>query len=586
MSSDQKIAEGFNSFFSSVISDLNLHQNNDILVDTKEIEDPILKAIIKFSKHPSILKINNLKKECFSFEIVSIEAIESEILNLNISKSCQDSDIPTKIIKENADMFGNILFHNFNGCLIDSIFPDIFKLADIVPIFKKGDRTLKENYRPISILSNLSKIYEKFLYNQISCFFENILSKYQCGFRKGISVQHCLLLMTERWKKSVDAGNAFGAMLTDLSKAFDCVVHDLLIAKLHAYGFDKSSLKLIHSYLTNRKQRVKINSSYSSWSRVLSGVPQGSILGPLFFNIYICDMFLHLDGIDIAAYADDNTPYINGACCEAVTNNLVKSVSIMNDWFNANYMKLNSDKCHLILSNKSDCTCVAKIGNDEILPSTNEKLLGVYIDNKLTFETHIKKMCSKARIKLNALSRISHYLDFHKKKLLMKAFIQSQFNYCPLLWMLHSRKQEHSINKIHERALRITYSDNNSSFEDLLEKDKSVTIHQKNLQYLATEMYKVKNKISPQIMEDVFEIRELPSYNLRNPSEFIRRAKNSVKYGEKSLSFLAPIIWDLIPCSLKNLDSLDSFKRAIKSWTTDDCPCHLCRVYLDQVGYI
>ena len=193
-------------------------------------------------------------------------------------------------------------------------------------------------------------------------------------------------------------------MLTDLSKAFDCVVHDLLIAKLHAYGFDLPSLKLINSYLSDRKQRVKIGSSYSSWNKVDCGIPQGSILGPLFFNIYICDMFLFLENNNIAAYADDNTPYAFGSNCESVTNSVVKPVNGMKTWFKFNYMKLNSDKCHLILSNLSDHSCVAKIDSDEIYPSATEKLLGVEIDSGLTFENHIKAMCSKANIKSKALS--------------------------------------------------------------------------------------------------------------------------------------------------------------------------------------
>ena len=119
----------------------------------------------------------------------------------------------------------------------------------------------KENYRPISILPNISKVYERCLYDQISKYFETRFSKFQCGFRKGYSAQHCLLAMIEKWKTAVDNGGVFAALLTDLSKAFDCIPHDLIIAKLAAYGFDTNALKLIHNYLSNRKQRVKVNSA-------------------------------------------------------------------------------------------------------------------------------------------------------------------------------------------------------------------------------------------------------------------------------------------------------------------------------------
>ena len=159
----------------------------------------------------------------------------------------------------------------------------------------------------MSFLPNLSKIFEKCMFEQMSQFFENIFSKYQCGFRKGFSTQQCLLAMLEKWKRSVDNSKMFGALLTDLSKAFDCLDHELLIAKLNAYGFSLTALKLVHNYLSNRKQRTKINSTYSSLLEIIFGVPQGSILGPLLFNIFLIDLFFIIEDTDIASYADDNT---------------------------------------------------------------------------------------------------------------------------------------------------------------------------------------------------------------------------------------------------------------------------------------
>ena len=138
-----------------------------------------------------------------------------------------------------------------------------------------------------------------------------------------------MITLIEKWKKSVDNGGAFGALFTDLFKTFDCLSHELLIAKLDAYGFNKNALKLVNSYLSNRKQRVKINNKYSSWSEILFGVPQGSILGPLLFNIFICDMFYFLEDFDIANYADDSTPYNADKNVEFVVNNLKHSWSIL-----------------------------------------------------------------------------------------------------------------------------------------------------------------------------------------------------------------------------------------------------------------
>ena len=145
---------------------------------------------------------------------------------------------------------------------------------------------MKENFRPVSILPTLSKFFGKCMFTQMSSYFDNFFSNQQCGFRKGYSTQHCLLVMLETWKRSVDKGKVFGALLTDLWKAFDCLDHELLTAKLNAYGFSLPALRLINDYLSNRKQRTKIENTYSTWLDIIFGVPQGSILGPLLFNVF------------------------------------------------------------------------------------------------------------------------------------------------------------------------------------------------------------------------------------------------------------------------------------------------------------
>ena len=200
--------------------------------------------------------------------------------------------------------------------------------------------------------------------------------------------------MLEKWKRAVNNRKVFGILLTNLSKAFDCHSHELLLAKLHAYCFSISALRLINAYLANRKQRTKINSSYNSWEEILFGAPQGSILRPLLFNIFLCDMFFELSQTDFASYPDDNTPY-------AEANNIDEVITILeNDsiqlfkWFSDNQMKASKDKCHLVISNNEKVSM--KIDNIELENTSSEKLLGIIIESKLIFKEHLEEIIIKS----------------------------------------------------------------------------------------------------------------------------------------------------------------------------------------------
>ena len=222
------------------------------------------------------------------------------------------------------------------------------------------------------------------------------------------------------------------------------------------------------------------------WHDILTGVPQGSILGPLLFNIYLCDLFLFLKGSDIANYADDNTPFSCQNDPKNVITELEQASSTLLTCCLNNGMKANQDKYDIFYTQQMMMcrNCQLEIKNSE-----KEKLLGVTIDNKLTFEPHVKNLCNKVSQKLNALARVSHYINFEQRRTIMKAFITSQFGYFPLVWMFHTRKSNNRINRLHERSLRLTYNDCESSFQDIFVKDKSVCIHHRNLQVLATLYY-------------------------------------------------------------------------------------------------
>ena len=282
--------------------------------------------------------------------------------------------------------------------------------------------------------------------------------------------------------------------LADVSKAFDCIPHDLIIAKLEAYGFHIDALKLIDDYLSNRKQRVKVNDAYSSWKDIFYGVPQRSILSPLLFNINLCDLFCFLEDLDIASYAVDTKKK------ESVIRALETSSSLLFGWFNNNFMKANSDKSHLIMICAEATTAV--IDGLPIDSGKTEVLLGITIDHELKFDDHVNRLCKKA------FARIVPFMTVSKKRIIMKSFIESQFEYCPLMWIFHGRGLNNKINRIHERALRITYNDKSSSYGQLLTKDRSVTIHHRNIRALAIEIHKVIQGISPPLLNEVFVPRQ------------------------------------------------------------------------------
>ena len=255
------------------------------------------------------------------------------------------------------------------------------------------------------------------------------------------------------------------SLLTGLSKAFDCIDRELLIVKLEAYGFDHESLTYIYSYLLNRKQRTKINGYFSTWTDINHGVPQGSILGPLLFNIYINDIFWFIPDSDMANFADDNTPYAIEKTIDPLLQNLVRDTSTLAKWFGDNYFKTNPDKCHLLVCKHTKEVSII-LENVIIDSSDSVKLLGITIDKKLNFNEHVSKLCKNVITKLHALARVSKFMCQDKLRLLLKSFIESQFSYCPLVWMFHSRTLNNRINKLHERGLRLVYNDSHLTFEN------------------------------------------------------------------------------------------------------------------------
>ena len=310
----------------------------------------------------------------------------------------------------------------------------------------------------------------------------------------------------------------------------------------------------------------------------------GFNLRTLLFNIFLNDIFYFINDISIANYADDTTTY---ACDKNVTSLLEilqRETSIILDWLKINEMKSNDDKCHLLVVNHEEELSV-KLGDELIDSSPSVDLLGVKIDNKLNFNEHVLKLCKKGNQKLHALARISKFLNKDKLKIIMKTFITSQFNYCPLIWMFHNRTLNNKINRLHERALRLVYKDENLSFEELLDLDKSVTIHHRNLQRLAIEMFKVRNNLSPTPFQKIFN-DQVNHYDLRNIRCWEVSKARTVAYGTETLRYRGPKTWEMLPENIKESKTLEEFKNKVKLWKPTNCTCRLCKTFIPQLGFI
>ena len=273
---NKEVAEKLNNYFIEAVTNLEIEpfEINTQNICSDQIDQ--LEEIFKqYELHPSILKIKEkiTIDEQFSFGDLAEQDMQNQILQLNSKKAGIANDFPAKMLKGSNDIVSNYLCNIYNNSKSDEKYPSSLKSGTVTPINKKSTQTLlKKDQRPVSLLPIVSKLFERKMYDEIFAYVEKFLSPYLFGYRKNHSTEQCLIIMIEAWKKALDSRHAAGAVLTDLSKAFDCLNHKLLIAKLNAYGFHKDALKFIYSYLVDRKQRTKVNkqrtkvnNSYSSW---------------------------------------------------------------------------------------------------------------------------------------------------------------------------------------------------------------------------------------------------------------------------------------------------------------------------------
>ena len=557
----KEVCQIFNKFFSEIGSNIGNAEDNS---------RPIEEIISGYTNHPSIVMIRekiNLTQNNISLTDVTERDVHKIIRKLSSKKASGYDEISVKFIKMTSKSIVKPLTQIANKCIQQNIFPDRMKMANITPLYKKKDKLNKDNYRSVNLLIALSKILEKILSNQIYDHMQSSFHEYLSGFRKGHGCHDILTRLNEDWRQALDNGNTIGVVAIDLSKAFDCMPHGLLIAKMHAYGFSSELCHMMKSYLIGRKQRVKIGEIQSEWTSNTKGVPQGSILGPLLFNVFINDFLFQDMNSKVYNYADDNTLSCTDNDINQILTKLKEDCEVAMQWFQSNNMKANADKFQLMFLNRKTSYSDQTLNLDScaITASSRITILGVEFDSKLNFESHINEICTRTSKQINALKRMKHLLDKTCKQTIYNSYVSSNFNYCAMVWMFTGKMNMEKLEKTNKRALRYVINDNEADYNDICRDEKLLNIHKRCIKTVAIQMYKVKNQMVPNYIQELFTRRE-SNYDMRDNDLFNIPKFKTVSYGKKCFRYYGAKLWSIIPKEIKDRTSLTCFKDAMTIW--------------------
>ena len=601
-SRSDKFYDTFKPFISnkskdSVATHLKSEPDNKVIPGQKEVAEMLASCftnaassiggdhVINFTEedhnnHSSVRTIQEGYKETnFEFSLFTTTEVQKALENINPKKSGGwDIGITLKLLKPNvAKGAAASLTSLFNSCIGQNEWPNTWKRGEWTAVFKKGDRHDAKNYRPITSLTAVNKIFEQLLSNQMTSHFDKSLYHRMTAYRKGHSCETALLGLIEDWKLTVDKKQLVSVLSTDMSKAFDSLSHSLTIKKLEAYGFGNHSLNLMRSFFENRQNRVRLGGITIDWVRMKRGCPQGSAFGPLLWNPFQNDLSLHVTDGNLNMYADDHQVYVKGQNHEETGHSLKNLGEQALSWNSKNFLLATPEKFQSMNINprkldkeKSDITL--NIHDPHIVKAKQIKLLGVTIDDDLNFTEHIREIYTKASKKVGVLNRLRNLISCRAKLLLYKCFIMPQLTYCHLKTRITERLQE--------RALRAMFWSHSESYEELSGSAKLPTLYNRRLQDTVVLMYKVKYGLTPTSISDLFA-RKNSTYALRKCDFEVTRF-DTIRYGKHSIRYMGPFLWSKLPKDLKESPNVSTFRNKIRKLdlsgylsNNSNC-CNLC----------
>ena len=481
--------------------------------------------------------------------------------------------IPSKLLKMAASIVTPSLTAIFTKSIITGIYPTEWKMARVTPVFKKGEKSDLNNYRPISVIPVVSKVFAKIVYDQLYQYLNDnqLLSSCQSGFRSLHSTLTALLEATNSWSVNIDNGFLNGVVFIDLKKAFDTIDHEIILRILSYFGADQATAKWFQSYLSNRTQRCNVNGNLSTASTVTCGVPQGSILGTLLFLMYINDLPNCLRVAAPRMFADDTSITLSAKTVADLKLAVTSELNNLTCWLRASKLSLNVAKTELMIIGSrqrlnTQCEEINIIIDDRTIKRVDHiKSLGLTIDAQLSWSKHVDEISKKVSSAIGALKRVRPFIPTDVPVQIYNALILPHFDYCSPVWDGMSVCLSDKLQKLQNRAARvITQSPFDTSSNLLLAMLRWEKLSLRRKKQKALIMYKTLNELAPDYLQCLFTERHVNDYNRRNLEGKLSLPNPNTNYLKRSFCYSGACLWNNLPQDLKSVCFIGQFKRGIK----------------------